>query len=121
MDPREFRASRRAFFKTLTFGVGAFLALPLLRFRQGLAWAAGKVVDKTHALYVPMAYVEDAKEAEKRKKAGEQQFQKYAKGQDCKACIFYKGDAKQGPCTIFQDDIVKAKAWCMSFAPKPKA
>ena len=41
--------------------------------------------------------------------------------QNCAGCVLYTGPAEgRGKCALFQQGVVPAKAWCKSWAPKPK-
>jgi hypothetical protein len=80
-----------------------------------MARADAGPVDPKDPTAVQLGYVTDATKADKAK------FPKYAAGQDCSTCGLYQGAAgsSQGPCPIYQNKIVQAKAWCSAWVKKP--
>ena len=64
-----------------------------------------------------LGYTEDATTVDATK------FPMHKPGQHCANCALYMGkpDATEGPCQVFQNKIVHAKGWCVSYAPKPPA
>ena len=42
--------------------------------------------------------------------------------QVCANCVLYTGPAEgRGKCAVFQQGVVPAKGWCLSWAPKPQS
>ncbi|MEI6732478.1 MAG: high-potential iron-sulfur protein [Comamonadaceae bacterium] len=63
---------------------------------------------------VALGYVADAAKADAKK------YPKYAADQKCANCQLYTGakDAANGPCAVFGQKLVPAKAWCSSWVKK---
>jgi hypothetical protein len=71
-------------------------------------------VDPKDPSAVALGYVDDATKADKAK------FPKYAAGQTCANCALYQGAANSasGPCPIYANKLVPAKAWCNAYVKK---
>ncbi len=78
------------------------------------AYAQAAKLDPNDPTAKSLGYVADATKADKVK------YPKYAAGQDCGACQLFAGKpgATEGPCPIFANKIVSAKAWCSAYVKK---
>ena len=101
--------SRRRFIKLTVSGLAAApLAAALV---NQTAQAAPVAVKETDATATALGYKMDATKATARKDATA----------TCTNCNFYSGKAgaADGPCTLFQGNLVNAKGWCTAWAKKP--
>lgn len=80
----------------------------------GSAQAQAQLVDEKSDAAKALGYIADAKKIDKTK------FPKYAAGQLCSNCNFYKAAAteKAGPCTLFPGKLVAGPGWCNAWAKK---
>ena len=80
-----------------------------------LARADAAMVDPKDPTAVQLGYVTDATKVDKAK------YPKYEAGQTCSNCALYQGAAgsAQGPCPLYQNKQVLAKAWCSAWVKKP--
>ncbi len=100
-------ASRRRFFKITAAGLAAApFASALL---SGVAQAA-TVVKESDPTATALGYVVDATKSTKRTD----------KTAMCGTCSLYSGKpgAADGPCAIFQGNLVQAKGWCTAWVKK---
>ena len=105
--------SRRHFLRNII--VGSPLLVGAKAFAQDAA-APGPVPDND-PVATALGYVKDAAQVDTTK------YPQYKKGQICENCALYTAPEgkEEGPCTIFQNRLVKAKGWCATYAPKPPA
>lgn len=92
-----------------------FLTLVPLAGAAALARAQAPAgVDPKDPNAVALGYVDDSAKVDKAK------FPKFAAGQSCSSCALYQGAAgsASGPCPIFQNKLVPAKAWCNAYVKK---
>jgi High potential iron-sulfur protein/TAT (twin-arginine translocation) pathway signal sequence len=77
-------------------------------------YAQGDKLDPNDATAKSLGYVTDATKADKAK------YPKYAADQSCASCQLFTGKpgAAEGPCSIFANKIVPAKAWCSAYVKK---
>ena len=102
-------SSRRRFIKLTVSGLAAApLAAGLV---NQVAQAAPVPVKETDPQATALGYKADATKATARKDAKA----------DCANCNFFSGKAgaADGPCTLFQGNLVSAKGWCTAWAKKP--
>jgi hypothetical protein len=100
-------ASRRRFFKITAVGLAAApFANALL---SGVAQAVD-MVKETDPTAAALGYVMDAAKSAKRTD----------KAAACSNCSLFSGKpgAPDGPCTIFQGNLVSAKGWCTAWVKK---
>ena len=100
-------ASRRRFFKITAIGLAAApFANAML---SGVAHAAD-VVKESDPTANALGYVVDATKSTKRTD----------KAAMCSTCSLFSGKpgAADGPCTIFQGNLVQAKGWCTAWVKK---
>ena len=99
--------SRRRFFRITAIGLAAApFATTLI---SGTARAAVPVKE-TDPTAAALGYVADATKSTKRTD----------KAAMCSTCSLYSGKAGEadGPCTIFQGNLVSAKGWCTAWVKK---
>ncbi len=85
--------------------------------------ASGQVAAEQSAEKVPvddplasaLGYIEDATKVDREK------YPAYQPGQTCQNCILYPDPTADewGPCTLFQNRLVAADGWCVSWAKRP--
>ena len=90
--------------QVIKLGAAGLVALPLVNF--AVAAESGDKVDESSDIAKQLHYKHNSKKAEG-----------YVKGQSCKGCAFYQGEAstKSGGCIVFGGKQVAAKGWCTSF------
>jgi High potential iron-sulfur protein len=100
-------ASRRRFFKITAVGLAAAPFATALM--SGVAHAVD-TVKETDATAKALGYVVDATKSTKRTD----------KAAMCSTCGLYTGKpgAADGPCAIFQGNLVSAKGWCTAWTKK---
>jgi anaerobic selenocysteine-containing dehydrogenase len=107
MSRESSHASRRRFFKITAIGLAAApFANALL---SGTAQAVDTVKESDPTASA-LGYVTDATKSTKRTD----------KTATCSTCSLYTGKAgaADGPCTIFQGNLVNAKGWCTAWVKK---
>lgn len=99
--------SRRSFLVS-----GTALATALSAGRA--VYAQAVKLDLNDPVAKSLGFVADAAKADKVK------YPKYAAGQDCATCQLFTGKAgaADGPCGLFANKIVPAKAWCSAWVKK---
>ena len=99
--------SRRRFFKITAVGLAAAPFATALMSGAAHAVVAVKETDPTAAA---LGYVADATKSTKRTD----------KAATCSSCSLFSGKngAADGPCTIFQGNLVSAKGWCSAWVKK---
>ena len=100
--------SRRRFFKITAIGLAAAPFATALM--SGAARAAAVPVKETDPTAAALGYVADATKSTKRTD----------KAAMCSTCSLFSGKAgaADGPCTIFQGNLVNAKGWCTAWVKK---
>jgi len=103
----ESSASRRRFFKITAVGLAAAPFATALMSGAAHAVVPVKETDPTAAA---LGYVADATKSTKRAD----------KAATCSSCSLFSGKngAADGPCTIFQGNLVSAKGWCSAWVKK---
>jgi hypothetical protein len=103
----ESSASRRRFFKITAVGLAA---APFATALMSGAAHAAVPVKETDPTAAALGYVTDATKSTKRTD----------KAATCSMCNLYSGKpgAAEGPCTIFQGNLVSAKGWCTAWVKK---
>ena len=91
-----------------------FAALLPLAGAAFFADAQSAPLDPKDPQAVSLGYVPDAAQVDKSR------YPKYAAGQSCASCQLFQGKpgAADGPCPIYQNKIVPAKAWCSAWVRK---
>ena len=81
---------------------------------SALSQAQTNMVDEKSPAAAALGYYADAKKVDKVK------WPKYAAGQLCSNCNFYKGKAtdKAGACTLFPNQLVAGPGWCNAWVKK---
>jgi hypothetical protein len=98
--------NRREFIVQLSLGSSVLAA--------GSAFAQAGPISATDPTAIALGYVADAASVNKAK------YPKFAADQKCSNCQLYTGkpaDAS-GPCAVFGNKLVPAKAWCISWVKK---
>ena len=100
-------ASRRRFFQITAVGLAAAPFASALM--SGVAQAVD-TVKESDPTATALGYVADATKSTKRTD----------KAAMCSTCSLYSGKpgAADGPCTIFQGNLVSAKGWCTAWVKK---
>jgi hypothetical protein len=119
------KLGRRGF---ITKGITAVSAIAAAKIvgSSSEALAASTAVDPQSPQAQALGYIHDATKVDLvkfPKKAGEE-----GKKQVCSNCIFYSNggqkvagvDGEWGGCALFTGNLVNAKGWCNSWAPKPQ-
>jgi hypothetical protein len=96
--------TRRRFIKLTVSG----LAAAPLAWMNHASQAAAIAVQESDPKATAVAYKADATKSTARKDAGE----------TCANCNLYSGKegATDGPCALFEDNLVSAKGWCTAWA-----
>ncbi len=106
--------SRRVFVihSATAVAAGAALVAAPLAFAQT---AKPVMVDGKDATAVALGYVDDTKNADKKK------FPKHEVAQNCNNCAIFQGKATDaaGGCPLFAGKQVTGKGWCSAWAKKP--
>ena len=99
--------SRRRFFKITAIGLAA---VPLAGALVSRSAQAADMVKETDPTASALGYVTDATKSTKRTD----------KTAVCGGCALYSGKpgAPDGPCSIFQGNLVNAKGWCTAWVKK---
>jgi len=99
--------SRRRFFKITAIGLAA---VPLAGALVSRSAQAADMVKETDPTAAALGYVADATKSTKRTD----------KAAMCSTCSLFSGKpgAADGPCTIFQGNLVNAKGWCTAWVKK---
>ena len=90
-------------------GAASVLAISRLAFAQ-----VGAPLSESDPQAVALGYKVDVKEVDKTK------FPKYAAGQTCSNCQLYQAKPVDvsGPCTLFQNKLVRSQGWCSAWVKK---
>lgn len=107
MSDTSFPASRRRFFRITAIGLAA---APFANALMSGAAHAVDTVKETDPTAVALGYVADATKSTKRTD----------KAAVCSTCSLFSGKpgAADGPCVIFQGNLVNAKGWCTAWVKK---
>lgn len=91
-----------------------FISLVPLMGAAAFVRAQAPTLDPKDPVAVAQGYVADATKVDKAK------YPKYAAGQLCANCALYQGAAGSaaGPCPIYGNKLVPAKAWCNVYVKK---
>ena len=123
------KTQRRDFLKLMLVAAGAATVLPQLaiaeeRRRGGSAAAAGDppLVEPGKGAAASLNYVHKQSDIKDESLKKERQGMPFAK-QNCANCQLYTANGKKGAddvgkCSIFPNQVVKAKGWCTSWAKK---
>ena len=107
MTDQDSRTNRRRFIR-LT--VASLAAAPFASALLSESAAAVEKVSESNATAQALGYKEDATKAPQRKDANA----------TCANCNLYQGKpgAPDGPCVLFQGNLVSAKGWCTAWVKK---
>ncbi len=83
--------------------------------QQAIAQDAAEKVPTTDPVANALGYVEDATTVDAAK------YPAFKQGSICKDCLLYTDPSAEewGPCSLFQNRLVAANGWCVSFAKRP--
>ena len=109
--------SRRHFLRSILAGSPLLIGAKALAQDAPAEAPAAVPVPDNDPVATALGYVKDAAQVDTAR------YPQYKEGQICENCALYTAPAGQeeGPCTIFQNRLVKAKGWCATYAPKPPA
>jgi len=83
--------------------------------QQAIAQDAAEKLPITDPVANALGYVEDATTVDAAK------YPAFKQGDICKDCLLYTDPSAEewGPCSLFQNRLVAANGWCVSFAKRP--
>jgi len=112
--PAEIKSIERRKLVRMLLAAGPALSLMSVS-RPGLAQETAGKVPPDDPLASSLGYVEDATKVDTEK------YSTYKPGQTCRNCILYTDPAAEewGPCSLFQNRLVAADGWCVSWAKRP--